>query len=103
MPVPATVQRRICVWLFNLENGIDVTHVPFQGAAPAVQSTLSGQTPVFHNVLPAVAPHIRSGAMRPLAVAAAQRSPAFPDVPTMAEAGVPGHEVGFWLVVLTPT
>jgi tripartite-type tricarboxylate transporter receptor subunit TctC len=89
-------------WLFKLEYGLDVTHVPFQGAAPAVQSTLSGQTPIFHNVLPAVAPHVRAGTMRALAVAAAKRSPFLPDVPTLAEAGIPGHEVGFGLVVLTP-
>ena len=89
-------------WLFKLEYGLDVTHVPFQGAAPAVQSTLAGQTPIFHNVLPAVAPHVRAGTMRALAVAAAKRSPFLPDVPTLAEAGTPGHEVGFWIVALTP-
>ncbi|MEA2982234.1 MAG: hypothetical protein QOF09_4057 [Alphaproteobacteria bacterium] len=89
-------------WLFKLEYGLDVTHVPFQGAAPAVQSTLAGQTPIFHNVLPAVLPHVKAGTMRALAIAAAKRSPFLPDVPTLAEAGTPGHEVGFWLVVLTP-
>jgi tripartite-type tricarboxylate transporter receptor subunit TctC len=87
---------------YKLEYGIDITHVPFQGAAAAVQSVLAGQTPIFHNVLPAVAPHIRQGTMRALAVAAAKRSPLFPDVPTLAEAGIPGHEVGFWIVVLAP-
>jgi tripartite-type tricarboxylate transporter receptor subunit TctC len=101
-PGYGTTPHLACEWLFKLEYGIDVTHVPFQGAAPAVQSTLSGQTPIFHNVLPAVAPHIRQGTMRPLAVAANKRSLFFPDVPTLAEAGIPGHEVGFWLVVLAP-
>ena len=101
-PGYGTTPHLACEWLFKLEYGIDVTHVPFQGAAPAVQSTLSGQTPIFHNVLPAVAPHIRQGTMRPLAVAANKRSPFFPDVPTLAEAGIPGREVGFWLVVLAP-
>jgi tripartite-type tricarboxylate transporter receptor subunit TctC len=98
-----TTPHLACEWLFKLEYGIDVTHVPFQGAAPAVQSTLAGQTPIFHNVLPAVAPHIRQGTLRALAVAAGKRSPFFPEVPTLAEAGIPGHEVGFWMVVLTPT
>ena len=101
-PGYGTTPHLACEWLFKLEYGIDVTPVPFQGAAPAVQSTLSGQTPIFHNVLPAVAPHIRQGTMRPLAVAANKRSPFFPDVPMLAEAGIPGHEVGFWLVVLAP-
>jgi len=101
-PGYGTTPHLACEWLFKLEYGIDITHVPFQGAAPAVQSVLAGQTPIFHNVLPAVAPHIRQGTMRPLAVAAGKRSPFFPDVPTLAEAGIPGHEVGFWLVVLAP-
>jgi tripartite-type tricarboxylate transporter receptor subunit TctC len=101
-PGYGTTPHLACVWLFNLENGIDITHVPFQGAAPAVQSVLAGQTPVFHNVLPAVAPHIRAGAMRPLAVAASNRTPYFPDVPTIGEAGYPGHEVGFWIGAYVP-
>ena len=101
-PGYGTTPHLACVWLFNLENGIDVTHVPFQGAAPAVQSVLAGQTPVFHNVLPAVAPHIRAGTMRALAVASSNRTPYFPDVPTIGEAGYPGHEVGFWMGVFVP-
>jgi tripartite-type tricarboxylate transporter receptor subunit TctC len=101
-PGYGTTPHLACVWLFNLENGIDITHVPFQGAAPAVQSVLTGQTPVFHNVLPTVAPHIRAGTMRALAVAASKRTPYFPDVPTIAEAGHPGHEVGFWMGVFVP-
>ena len=101
-PGYGTTPHLACEWLFKLEYGIDITHVPFQGAAPAVQSVLSGQTPVFHNVLPAVAPHIRQGTIRALAVAAPRRSPFFPDLPTLAEAGVSGHEVGFWIVMLTP-
>jgi tripartite-type tricarboxylate transporter receptor subunit TctC len=56
----------------------------------------------FHNVLPAVAPHLRQGTMRALAVASSKRSPFFPDVPTLEEAGTPGHEVGFWMGVLLP-
>jgi tripartite-type tricarboxylate transporter receptor subunit TctC len=101
-PGYGTTPHLACVWLFNLENGIEITHVPFQGAAPAVQSVLAGQTPVFHNVLPAVAPHIRAGTMRPLAVAATSRTPYFPDVPTIAEAGYQGHEVGFWMGMFVP-
>ena len=101
-PGYGTTPHLACVWLFNLENGIDITHVPFQGAAPAVQSVLAGQTPVFHSVLPVVAPHIRAGALRALAVAASSRTPYFPDVPTIAEAGYPGHEVSFWMGVFVP-
>lgn len=86
-------------WLFRLENGIDITHVPFQGAAPAVQSVLSGQTPVFEIVIPVVRPHITQGTIRALAVTDTKRSHFFPDVPTLAEQGIQGHEVGFWMAV----
>jgi tripartite-type tricarboxylate transporter receptor subunit TctC len=96
-PGYGTTPHLACEWLFKLTLGLDVTHVPFQGAAPAVQSTLAGHTPIFHNVLPAVAPHVRQGTMRGLAVASAARSPFLPQVPTLAEAGIPGHEVGFWI------
>ena len=88
-PGYGTTPHLACEWLFRLDNGIEITHVPFQGAAPAVQSVLAGQTPVFHNVLPAVAPHIRAGTMRALAVAASKRTPHFPDLPTIGEAGFP--------------
>lgn len=102
-PGYGTTPHLACEWLFKLTYGLDVTHVPFQGAAPAVQSVLAGQTPVFHSVLPVVAPHIRAGALRALAVAASSRTPYFPDVPTVAEAGYPGHEVSFWMGVFVPT
>jgi tripartite-type tricarboxylate transporter receptor subunit TctC len=102
-PGYGTTPHLACEWLFRLDNGIEITHVPFQGAAPAVQSTLSGQTPVFHNVLPAVAPHVRAGTLRALAVAASKRTPHFPDLPTIGEAGFPGHEVGFWMGVFAST
>jgi tripartite-type tricarboxylate transporter receptor subunit TctC len=91
-----------CEWLFKLTYGLDVTHVPFQGAAPAVVSALAGQTPIFHNVLPTVAPYIKDGKLRALAVASIKRSPVFPDVPTLEEALLPGHEVGFWMGALVP-
>lgn len=87
---------------FNLTNGLRIVHVPFQGAAPAVQAVLAGEPPIFHEVLPAVAPHIQQGTLRALAIASARRSSFFPDVPTLAEAGVVGHEVGFWCGVVLP-
>jgi tripartite-type tricarboxylate transporter receptor subunit TctC len=98
-PGYGTTPHLAMTWLLKLKNGIDVTHVPFQGGAPAMQSVLGGQTPVFHMVLPVVAPHIKAGTIRALAVTDTKRSPILPDVPTIGEAGYPGHEIGFWMGV----
>jgi tripartite-type tricarboxylate transporter receptor subunit TctC len=89
-------------WLFKLTYGLDVLNVPFQGALPAMQSTLAGQTHILPIVVTAVAPLIRDGKLRGLAVAAHRRSPALPDVPTLEEQGIKGHEVGFWTGVVVP-
>lgn len=98
-PGYGTMPHIAMTWLFQLLNSADITHVPFQGAAPAVQSVIGGQTPVFHMVLPVVAPHFKSGGLRPLAITDTKRSPMLPDVPTIGEAGYPGHELGFWMGV----
>jgi tripartite-type tricarboxylate transporter receptor subunit TctC len=89
-------------WLFKLTYGLDVLNVPFQGALPAVQSTVGGQTQIVPITVTAVAPFIRDGKLRGLAVADHKRSPAVPDVPTLEEQGIKGHEVGFWTGVLVP-
>ena len=86
-------------WLYRLENGIDITHVPFQGAAPAIQAVLANQVQVFEIVIPVVRPHLVQGTLRALAVTDTKRSHFFPDVPTLAEQGITGHEVGFWMGV----
>ena len=101
-PGYGTSPHLACEWLFRLTYGLDVTHIPFQGAAPAVMSTLSGQTPILHIVRSAVVPYIKDGKLRPLAVASLKRSEVFPDVPTLEEALLPGHEVGFWMGALAP-
>ena len=89
--------------LFKLTNRVDVVHVPFQGAPAAVAATMAGDTQIIHIALPLIAPHIQSGKLKALAIAAAKRAPEFPDLPTLAEAGIPGHEVGFWVGVMAPT
>jgi tripartite-type tricarboxylate transporter receptor subunit TctC len=88
--------------LFKLTLGTDLVHVPFQGAPPAVASTIAGNTHILHITLPLVAPHIRAGTLRALAVASHRRAPKFPNIPTLAEAGIPGHEVGFWVGIMAP-
>jgi len=78
--------------LFRLGLGLDIVRVPFQGAAPIITSTLAGHTPIAVLGLPPAAPHIKEGKLRALAVSSAKRSPAFPDVPTMAESGIRDQE-----------
>jgi tripartite-type tricarboxylate transporter receptor subunit TctC len=91
-----------CERLFKLTHGADVVQVPFQGGGPAVLSTLAGQTEILHITLPLVAEHVKAGKLRALAVADKQRSPSLPDVPTLEEAGIPNHEVGYWTGILVP-
>jgi tripartite-type tricarboxylate transporter receptor subunit TctC len=79
-----------------------VVHVPFPGGGQAVQSTIAGHTAILHITLPLIAQHLKEGTLRALAIASSKRSPLFPDLPTLAEAGVPNHEVGFWIGVLVP-
>lgn len=88
--------------LFALKNGIELTHVPYQGAGPMLTGLITGQVDVAFDGLGSSASHIRAGSIRPLAVASAQRSPTFPDVPTAAEAGVPDYEVSTWYAMWAP-
>ena len=88
--------------LFKRLAGIDIVHVPYRGAAPAMNDLVSGQIPVLFDNMPAIHPQALAGAIRPLAVAGAARSPLFPELPTMAEAGVPGFEASSWFGLVAP-
>jgi Uncharacterized protein conserved in bacteria len=88
--------------LFQHKTGTSFEHVPFKGAGPATVDLLSGQIDLMFVNLPNVLPHIQSGKMRALAVASARRTASLPDVPTMAEAGVPDFVVDSWSGVLAP-
>jgi tripartite-type tricarboxylate transporter receptor subunit TctC len=88
--------------LFKLTHGLDVVHVPFQGAPPAVAATIAGDTQIIHITLPLIAEYVRGGKLKALAIAASKRNPEFPDVPTLAEVGIQGHEIGFWVGVMMP-
>jgi len=89
--------------LFRVSLGLDMVHVPFNGAAPALTSTIGGHTPMMFGALPGAAPHIKDGNLRALAVTSAKRDPNFPNVPTLAEAGVPDQVSEFIQAVLVPT
>lgn len=88
--------------LFKLETGVDIVHVPYKGGGPAITALLAGEVQlVFSSMLP-VLPHVKSGRLRAIGLAAARRSPAAPEVPTFRESGIP-YETGTWFGILAPT
>lgn len=88
--------------LFKIEGKINMLHVPFNGAAPAVSNAVGGQVQGVIADLPVLQPHIQSGRLRALALAAPKRSPLFPDVPTMTEQGLPKVEAVNWYGIQVP-
>lgn len=88
--------------LFEDLAGVDLLHVPYKGGGPAMTDVMGGQVPLFFANLASSLGHIQSGRLRPLAVTSRARSAALPQVPTMAEAGVPGYEVTEWNPLLAP-
>ena len=88
--------------LFKLNAGVDMLGVPYKGSAPAVTDTLGGQTQFMFPSLFTAIPYVKSGKLKPLAVAGPKRSPLLPDVPTLKEAGVDGVDVQQWYGVFAP-
>jgi tripartite-type tricarboxylate transporter receptor subunit TctC len=88
--------------LFKLKFNLDLVHVPFGGAGPAIQSTVAGHTPIAFTALPPALPQIQSSALRGLAILADKRVAALPDLPTMAEAGVPDQEADTLTGIVMP-
>ena len=88
--------------LFKQAAGVDLAHVPYKGAGPALQDLIAGQVDLMFDGLGSSAQHIKAGTIHPLAVASATRSPALPYVPTAAEAGVKGYIVTTWYALWAP-
>jgi tripartite-type tricarboxylate transporter receptor subunit TctC len=88
--------------LFNIVAGTHITHIPYKGSGPGVTDLLGGHVQMMFAGPLALEPHIKSGRLRPLAIADKRRSSILPDVPTMAEAGFPGVETGTWYGILAP-
>ncbi len=82
--------------------GIDMVHVPYKGSAPALTDLLSGRVALMFDAMASALPHVKAGRLRALAVTGAKRSAAAPDVPTVAEAGLPGYEINPWFGVFAP-
>jgi tripartite-type tricarboxylate transporter receptor subunit TctC len=82
--------------------GIDMVHIPYKGTSPAVTDLLTGQVSLMFNSMPSVLPQVRAGKLKGIAVGSARRSQAAPDVPTVAEAGLPGFEYVTWYGLFAP-
>ncbi|MCB4823659.1 tripartite tricarboxylate transporter substrate binding protein [Roseicella sp. GB24] len=88
--------------LLKLRAGIDIVHVAYRGAAPAITALMANEVDIAFLDLPVLLPHVREGKFRALGLAAAARAPVLPEVPTMAEAGLPGVEVENWYALIAP-
>jgi tripartite-type tricarboxylate transporter receptor subunit TctC len=88
--------------LFNIEARVDVVHIPYKGAAPALTDLIAGQVQLSFQTLPSVGGNVKSKRLKPLAVTSARRASTYPEVPTAAEAGLKGFEVSAWYSILVP-
>jgi len=88
--------------LFKSMAGVSLQHVPYKGSGPALNDVIGNQVPIMFDNLPSSSGHIKAGTLRALAVTTAERAPSFPDVPTMAESGVPGYETYTWNALFAP-
>ncbi len=88
--------------LFKTMAGVDMTHVPYKGSAPALTDLIAGQVQVMFDNLPSSLQQIKAGKLRAIAVTSGKRAPALPDIPTIAESGLPGFEATSWFGVMAP-
>src|SRR4051794_34603264 len=94
--------QHLSLELLKAKAGIDITHVPYKGSGPAIQDVMAGQVDMMFDTTVVAGPHIESGKLRALAVSSAKRVPSLPNVPTVAESGVPGYEVVSWQAIFAP-
>jgi tripartite-type tricarboxylate transporter receptor subunit TctC len=88
--------------MFTQLTQTDILHIPYKGSAPAVTDLVAGQVNMMFDNIPSALPHIKSGKLRAIATTGAKRDPALPDLPTVAEAGVPNYESGVWFGLAVP-
>ncbi|MGE8374997.1 MAG: tripartite tricarboxylate transporter substrate-binding protein, partial [Diaphorobacter nitroreducens] len=88
--------------LFSASAGVKMAHVPYKGSAPALTDVMGGQADLMFDTMLSSMPHVKAGKLKALAVTSSQRSPSAPDIPTVAESGLPGYEAIAWNGVLAP-
>ena len=88
--------------MFQQMAGVEMQHIPYKGSAPALTDLLGGQTAIMFDNMPSAIGHVRAGKLRAIAVTTPNRSPALPNVPTIAESGVPGYSATSWFGILAP-
>jgi tripartite-type tricarboxylate transporter receptor subunit TctC len=88
--------------LFKTMGKVQLTHIPYKGSGPAIAAVVAGEVPIMFELMPSAMSFVKSGRMRALAVTSAKRSPVMPDLPTVAEAGLPGYDVGSWFALCAP-
>ncbi len=94
--------QHLAAELFKAQAGLFMVHIPYRGGAPAIIDVMGGQVPMFFGNLASASAHIKSGKVRALAVTGTTRSPSMPQLPTIAESGLPGYEVYEWNAVFAP-
>jgi len=94
--------QHLATALFASMAKVKILHIPYKGTAPSVVAVVSGEAQLTHSSIPTILPHVRSGRVRALGVATAQRIPSLPEFPTLAEAGLPGFEASGWAGMIGP-
>jgi|JI10StandDraft_1071094.scaffolds.fasta_scaffold08565_8 tripartite-type tricarboxylate transporter receptor subunit TctC len=95
-------QQHLAGELLQIQGNVKTLHIPYKGAAPAVNDLLGGQLDMFFSSPPVILPHVRAGKLRPLFVTSPQRSPLMPDVPSAREVGLPQFDISNWFGVFVP-
>jgi tripartite-type tricarboxylate transporter receptor subunit TctC len=98
----ATTSHVAAAMLASAEN-LDLVHVPYKGSAPAITDMISGRVNIMIDPIATALPHVKSGKLKALAISTPKRSPLVPELPTIAESGVPGYDFSAWFLLLAPS